>query len=64
MLRRLPEDHKANALQLLFGTTKYDPLHELPHGDMLVRLLRLSMSRGRDYLTLTRYFYFTPGKEA
>jgi hypothetical protein len=37
MLRRLPENHKANAVRLLFGETKYDPLHELPHGDFLVR---------------------------
>ena len=40
MLRRLPENHKANAIRLLFGETKYDPLHELPHGDFLVRWVR------------------------
>lgn len=36
MLRRLPEVHKKNAMHLLYGITDYDPLHELPHGDMLV----------------------------
>lgn len=38
MLRRMPENHKGNALRLLYGETSYDPLHELPHGDLLVRL--------------------------
>jgi hypothetical protein len=36
MLRRLPENHKTNAVRLLFGETKYNPLHDLPHGDSLV----------------------------
>jgi len=35
MLRRMPENHKGNALRLLYGETSYDPLHELPHGDLL-----------------------------
>ena len=36
MLRRLPENHKAYAVWLLFGETKYNPLRELPHDDSLV----------------------------
>ena len=36
MLCQLPENHKAYAVRLLFGETKYNPLHELPHGDFLV----------------------------
>ena len=36
MLCRLPENHKANAVWLLFGDIKYNPLQELPHDDFLV----------------------------